>query len=137
MLSCDATDYGCGGGYLDRAWTYLTTFGAVTETCLPYTSGNGTVSLCPANSLCADGTTTGQKYHSAVGTVVNPYTVTAIKTEIYNNGPVEAGFTVYNDFFNYKSGVYHHVSGKVAGGHAVKMIGWGVLNGVSYWLCAN
>jgi len=23
------------------------------------------------------------------------------------------------------------------GGHAVKMLGWGVENGVKYWLCAN
>ena len=38
---------------------------------------------------------------------------------------------------NYKSGVYHHVTGKLEGGHAVKMLGWGNENGVDYWLCAN
>lgn len=27
-----------------------------------------------------------------------------IQTEIYKNGPVEAAFTVYGDFVNYKSG---------------------------------
>jgi cathepsin B len=27
-------------------------------------------------------------------------------------GPVQAMFTVYNDFLNYKSGVYHHVTGQ-------------------------
>ena len=50
---------------------------------------------------------------------------------------METGFTVYQDFFNYKSGIYKHVSGGVAGGHAVKMLGWGVENGQEYWLCAN
>lgn len=50
---------------------------------------------------------------------------------------METGFTVYSDFFNYKSGVYSHVSGGVAGGHAVKILGWGIDNGVNYWLCAN
>ena len=39
---------------------------------------------------------------------------------------METGFVVYEDFMNYKSGVYHHVSGKMLGGHAVKIIGWGV-----------
>jgi cathepsin B len=52
-------------------------------------------------------------------------------------GPVEAGFTVYSDFFTYKSGVYHHVSGGVAGGHAIKILGWGVENNIPYWLAAN
>lgn len=50
---------------------------------------------------------------------------------------METGFEVYHDFFNYKTGVYHHVSGDLAGGHAVKILGWGNENGTDYWLCAN
>ena len=50
---------------------------------------------------------------------------------------MEAAFTVYDDFFNYKSGIYKHTTGSYRGGHAVKMLGWGVENGVEYWLCAN
>lgn len=42
-------------------------------------------------------------------------------SEIYFNGPVEAGFMVYEDFPHYKSGVYEHVSGAMLGGHAVKV----------------
>jgi len=40
---------------------------------------------------------------------------------------------------NYDSGVYYHVSGRVEGGHAVKIIGWGHDNasGLDYWICAN
>jgi len=33
--------------------------------------------------------------------------------------------------------VYHHVTGELAGGHAVKILGWGKEKGVDYWLCAN
>lgn len=40
-------------------------------------------------------------------------------------------------FFVLISGVYQHVSGSEVGGHAIKMLGWGVENGVPYWLCAN
>ena len=30
-------------------------------------------------------------------------------------------------------GIYHHVTGDKAGGHAVRMVGWGVEGGVKYW----
>jgi len=43
-----------------------------------------------------------------------------------HSGPVETAFTVYGDFFSYKRGIYHHVTGAKKGGHAVKIIGWGV-----------
>lgn len=34
-------------------------------------------------------------------------------------------------------GVYQHVAGNLAGGHAVRILGWGVEDGVDYWLVAN
>jgi len=52
-------------------------------------------------------------------------------------GPLEVAFTVYSDFENYAGGIYQHKSGGMAGGHAVKMVGWGVENGVKYWKIAN
>ncbi len=58
-------------------------------------------------------------------------------TEIYQHGSVEVALSVYEDFLNYKSGVYKHVKGSYLGGHAVKMIGWGVENGVKYWTIVN
>jgi len=57
--------------------------------------------------------------------------------EVYTNGPVEVAFSVYQDFFAYNGGVYVHKSGSLAGGHAVKLIGWGVDAGQDYWLIAN
>lgn len=60
-----------------------------------------------------------------------------IMQELFDNGPVEAAFTVYEDFVNYKSGVYQHVSGKALGGHAIRILGWGVENETKYWLVAN
>jgi len=57
--------------------------------------------------------------------------------KIFKNGPVETAFTVYEDFLTYKSGVYHHTSGSELGGHAVKILGWGIENGDKYWYVAN
>jgi cathepsin B len=37
----------------------------------------------------------------------------------------------------YKSGIYVRTSTEAEGGHAVKIVGWGVENGVNYWKVAN
>lgn len=63
--------------------------------------------------------------------------INAIKTEIYENGSVSASFSVYEDFLTYRSGIYQHVYGSYLGGHAVKIIGWGVEAGTQYWIIMN
>jgi cathepsin B len=60
-----------------------------------------------------------------------------IMQAIMTGGPVETAFTVYSDFENYVSGIYHNVKGDQAGGHAVRIVGWGVDGGVKYWKIAN
>lgn len=137
LLSCNTNNYGCDGGYLDRAWNFLVANGTYSDTCDPYVSDTGSVPLCPKNNLCSDGVTTPTVYKCAAGSVVHPTTIAAIKSEIYSNGPVEASFNVYSDFYAYKSGVYAHVKGGLVGGHAIKIIGWGTESGKSFWLCAN
>lgn len=59
---------------------------------------------------------------------------TVIKEEIFKNGPVSTGFIVYEDFMNYKSGVYRHSSGGMLGGHAVKIVGWGKDDSGEHWI---
>ena len=44
---------------------------------------------------------------------------------------------VYEDFMTYSNGVYQYTTGELLGGHAVKMLGWGVDNNVPYWTCMN
>ncbi len=65
--------------------------------------------------------------------------IKAIQKDIMEHGPLTCAFDVYADFPNYKSGVYQVTgsSGQPLGGHAVKMVGWGVEDGVDYWLIAN
>mmetsp|Transcript_111338 Transcript_111338/g.300325 ORF Transcript_111338/g.300325 Transcript_111338/m.300325 type:complete len:453 (-) Transcript_111338:140-1498(-) len=78
----------------------------------------------------------GDKY-SFSGETVSASGVKEIQQMIMAGGPVETAFTVYSDFENYAGGIYHHVSGGFAGGHAVKIVGWGTDNGVEYWKIAN
>jgi cathepsin B len=134
LVSCDRNDYGCNGGYMDMAWEYMDQHGIVSDACFPYTAGSGRAPSCATS--CQNGQAF-TKYQCVHGSVRQSKGVSQIQSEIYTNGPVEAAFTVYEDFFNYKSGVYHHVSGGVAGGHAIKLIGFGVESGTPYWLAAN
>ena len=53
------------------------------------------------------------------------------------HGPVEAGFDAYEDLLMYSDGVYKHVTGNHVGGHAVKILGWGIEDNIPYWICAN
>ena len=49
-------------------------------------------------------------------------------------------YIVYKDFYGYKTGVYTTTDtseSNKAGGHAVSIIGWGVENGMKYWLARN
>ncbi len=136
LVSCDTNNYGCNGGYMFFAWLYLTDKGAVTEACMPYASADGNAPACPKEKKCADGST-WKKYKCAKNSRVNPTEVGAIQDELYNNGPMEGAFTVYEDFMSYKKGIYQHTTGGQLGGHAIKVIGYGVEDGTAYWLCAN
>lgn len=143
LVSCDNADgnEGCNGGYPIKAWQYMQATGIVTDDCYPYSSGEGVTGNClltKTTTQCSDlkGTGTVQLYNAASAYAVGS-TVAALQTEIYTNGPIEVAFDVYQDFFSYTSGVYVHKTGSLAGGHAVKMIGWGTLNNVAYWTVAN
>ena len=57
--------------------------------------------------------------------------------DIFENGSISGSFTVYEDFPTYSSGIYQHVTGAALGGHAIKIIGWGIEDGIPYWLCVN
>jgi cathepsin B len=134
LVSCDTSEFGCDGGYLNRSWDYLVGNGLVTEECLPYTSGQGKVDVCPKSGFCKNGT--WKKYKATK--YYDFKTVEDIKLSLFNQGPVETGFDVYDDFMNYKSGVYVRSTNKYLGAHAVKVIGWGIHdNTLEHWIVAN
>lgn len=161
ILSCCASGCGsgCDGGYPSGAFSYWKNHGVVTgglyqstQWCYPYAFApcdhhvSGKYGPCGASKStpkcdkqCVPGYpklyADDKLYADSVYSV--PSQVAKIQTEILTHGPVEAAFTVYNDFLTYKTGVYHHTSGSALGGHAIKIVGWGVESGSPYWLVAN
>jgi len=71
------------------------------------------------------------------GTLTTYSNAQQIQIALMNSGPLEVAFTVYSDFENYVSGIYHYVSGDELGGHAVEVVGWGTENGVDFWKIKN
>lgn len=147
----------CQGGYPINAWQFWVNTGVVTGggfgsvgTCQPYQWApcehhtTGTRPQCVAQDdtpACSKSCTNSLNFNGDKSFGSSAYKVIAneamIMQEIMTYGPVEAGFMVYEDFPHYKSGVYRHVTGSMVGGHAVKLIGWGVEAGEKYWLAAN
>lgn len=156
---CDSCGFGCDGGFPGSAWDYWVSDGLVSggnynsnQGCRPYSIQacehhvNGSLPPCgpsqdtPAcEQKCEKSFNDTYKHDKHFGS--KSYSISSdpaqIQTEIMTNGPVEAAFTVYADFPSYRSGVYQHKSGAELGGHAVKILGWGVENDTPYWLVAN
>ncbi|XP_014670935.1 PREDICTED: cathepsin B-like [Priapulus caudatus] len=159
LSCCDECGNGCNGGFPSSAWDFWTQQGLVSggqydtkEGCRPYSVAkcehhvNGTLPPCEGivdtprcNKKCESSfpETYQQDLHLGKSSYSIADRVTQIQTELMKNGPVEGAFTVYADFPSYKSGVYQHVTGAAMGGHAIKVMGWGVENSVPYWLVAN
>jgi cathepsin B len=154
---------GCNGGQPSGAWNFFTKYGVVTggdstdkgtgDSCWPYQldtcshhvndpklpNCTAEVSAPACRTTCSESgyTTPFSNDKHMAKTSYSVSGVSQIQTEIMTNGPVTGAFTVYADFPTYRSGVYKHVSGDQLGGHAIKILGWGVENGEDYWLVAN
>jgi len=159
LTCCDECGFGCNGGFPPSAWQYWVEHGLVTggqhgsdSGCQPYSFRHcehhveGPYPKCdgehptpPCTSQCRAGYGKSYKQDKMYGSKAYniPNSVAQIQTELMKNGPVEAAFSVYSDFLLYKSGVYQHITGSELGGHAIRVLGWGVDNKVPYWLIAN
>lgn len=138
LVSCDTVlNKGCDGGNPLAAWEYIALTGIVSDACYPYVSGNGTTGSCAIKSkACVDTTVQYVKYKSGQPTSLSDKT--KIK-EALLIGSVETTMMVYDDFPTYKSGIYTKTSTTYLGGHALKIIGYGVdsKTSINYWIVAN
>jgi len=133
---CKTCGMGCNGGYPAMAWRYWVNKGIVTDGCMPYDLGKSKAINAACQCVAGYPISYANDKHFGVSSY-GVQGVDKIRQEIFTNGPVEAAFTVYEDFMYYATGVYQHMTGKMLGGHAVKIIGWGVENGTPYWTVAN
>lgn len=134
LVSCNRYCHGCDGGYTDKGVLYLAEVGAVTEQCLPYVSGNTReVPECPSHCVPY-----GMNFHRyRCNTFRKIPSVDKIMNEMFWRGPVVSRIDVYQDFYAYKYGIYQHKAGGLVGGLGVKVLGYGIENGINFWICQN
>lgn len=138
LLSCDVSNQGCKGGYLNNSLDYVRAKGLVDETCFPYQADSDTVKC---DQMC-----TNQTRERIEGYCIL-FGEDDIKRDIMKNGPVVAATQVYVDFLTYKSGVYTKSEdiARFSGFQTIKIVGWGVESGSEsepnkgnkYWIVEN
>ncbi|MGB9179426.1 MAG: C1 family peptidase [Pyrinomonadaceae bacterium] len=115
-----------GGWWVGPALDCFKNPGVSDNACYPYTSGDQ-----DCTNLCSD-------WQNRVTKISGWHSITNVadmKTWLSTKGPLATCFSVYNDFFNYSSGIYHYVSGAYAGGHCVSCVGYSDTG--QYWICKN
>lgn len=166
LLSCgsyDAKAFGteatggtCDGGFPTDAYLAAYESGVVsgglfgdTQTCMPYMFKPcehpcevGNDATCPVTCLGSAPVSKVYRVKSLVHCGDNDFDCMAL--EIYHNGPVSSfAGTIYDEFYDYKSGVYAMsedvgVRGTSHGGHVLEVIGWGTKpDGTVYWKVFN
>ena len=119
---------GCQGEFPDIVWEYINENGITTDKCLSYKNG---ANRC--DTKCDSNNDNFNKYYSGKPKFLEDEI--SIKKEIMKNGPVTSMLYVYNDYYNYKSGIYVHTGDKnYLGFHAIAIIGWGIENNIKYWI---
>lgn len=156
---------GCKGGSPTAAFYFAKTTGLVrgenhnnSTNCKPYfLSPSAPSSLSPSCRLkCTNSTSASlnrqlyprdkmkiTSYGVADRSTYGANMVQIGQTAILNGGSILSYLTIYNDFFGYSSGVYTVTPSTVqspnpiAGYHVVRLVGWGTLGTVDYWIAAN
>jgi C1A family cysteine protease len=115
-----------GGWWVAPALAVLRDTGAVDEVCFPYTANDQPCSRCDDWEARATKTTGSRELTSPA----------EMKRWLADRrGPLVATFAVYDDFFNYRTGIYVHKQGALVGGHAVAAVGYD--DNERFWICKN
>jgi len=130
IVDCDAKEAGCGGGWMDGAFTYvITNHGIEFEKDYPYV---------PLGEPCTYNKTekgaTFSSYHDVKGGE------TGLMEAVATVGPISVAIDASQpDFQLYQSGVYYNADcSKTVLDHAVLVVGYGTtVNGTDYWLVKN
>ena len=131
ILSCADTQMSDDDGFnIELAFEYIKEFGIPMESCMPYQETDSV----PCEEKCDDWELQAITIPEW-GWVTNfQNDVDIIKSALFKQ-PLLAGFTVYQDFVSYKSGVYERTIDTLVGGHAVLIIGWD--DDLECWICKN
>ncbi len=131
LFFCVASSQGrtCDTGWdLTSALQALVAQGIADEACYPYIVENASQGCAP---LCSDWQARALRitgYHA----ISDP---AEMKHWLATQGPLQVGFSIYEDFMKYDKGVYRYVEGEFLGGHCVAIVGYD--DDKHCWICKN
>ncbi len=126
---CSSHGAGCGGWYPSFALQSLKERGVCDQARFPYASAfTGGAPRC---ILAPDRSQHVYNIQSTSWIVIDAFR----KDYLTNHGPMAAVLTIYDDFFSYGGGIYHHVTGAKAGAHCILVVGYSQSQGC--WICKN
>ena len=151
LVSC--FDKACDGAQIIDTEFYFVKNGTVTESCMPYTSGNNTVEECITK--CKNGEE--MKLYYSKNAYSTPYyydeenfydIVAIIMDQLINFGPVVSEFDFYDEFYSLRRNkscsdiIYRHTitekdSEKNRTTHGVIITGYGFAHNKFYWIIQN
>jgi len=135
LVSCDDTDYGCQGGWMDSAFDWVEkTGGLCKETDYPYSSG-----VTSARGDCLVSQCNIVPDSAPKGYLDIPPSEAAIVAAVAQHGPVSVGIEADQAVFQfYHSGVLTGACGTHLN-HGVLVVGYGVdsTTGTPYWKVKN
>jgi len=125
-ISCNEDGAGCNGGFQETCYDLWSWFGAVTESCFPYTSNDNTpctMSECPIPVRVLEYTSSGTS-------------MDAMKTAIMTH-PIGVSVYAANSMFYYGGGCYSGPNAETD--HTVLLCGWddNECGGDGAWLVKN
>jgi hypothetical protein len=148
---------GCRGGLPHWAFEMMGQTGIVSSQCIPYyITGagqdhffhSGSSPPCALQNHCRGGYPMTMKEDAFMAPGVEAYDwitevhgdaakIFAMKTAIYEEGPVSFAFNANTEFMGYASGIFSVCSPESYANHAVYASGWGDLGGVPYIQASN
>ena len=151
--NCSVPGQPCSGGTISSPFRYAVSAGVTSgeafgnnALCKPYfldvtKRSSGSFPAFTCKSACNNTALTpayAQSRRKITGSVTGRGVAQMI-AELNKGGTIVGAFAVYQDFYNYRSGIYFKVSGSLLGYHAVRIIGYGkdATTGYDYWLIAN
>lgn len=125
LFFCGAGRRCTQGWWPTYALDYAKDKGIAEEACFPYQDQDVDCTLC---SDKANRSLKVEKWYEIIS-------INERKEWLDKKGPLVACMAVYRDFFSYKEGVYRHVTGDLAGYHAIACVGYSEEE--QCWICKN